>query len=345
VIPTAARIGRTTGRIRRKIDRVAAYSSRRMRRAHEAHGLVLMYHRVARVDADPWELCVRPEHFESQIRLLREHADVVPLLELRGQLRKGRRSRPAVAITFDDGYVDNLKVARPVLERFKAPATVFIATGQVGRRADFWWDRLTKLVLPERALPPDLELAIGEERFHHHDGQLAATGDRARRARRRLHDRIWAWCSNRPDSGRDAILAGVAQWAGVDPAPDPASWAMTPDELHALMDGGLVDVGAHSVTHPLLSRLRAAEKAHEIRQSRADCERLTGRTPAAFAFPNGDLDAESHTLVRDAGFELACTSQPDLVWDAGDALATPRIHVSDESGPAFLRRLRWYWLA
>jgi peptidoglycan/xylan/chitin deacetylase (PgdA/CDA1 family) len=329
----------------RKIDRIVAYGSRRLRREQEAHGVVLMYHRVARVDDDPWELCVRPEHFESQIRLLREHADIVPLVKLRGQLRKGRRSRPAVAITFDDGYVDNLKVAKPVLERFDAPATVFIATGQVGRRADFWWDRLAKLILPARKLPRDLEIAIGDERFHHHDGHLAATGNKARRARRRLHDRIWALCINRPDDRRDAILAGVARWVGVDPAPDPDSWAMTPDELHALVDGGLVDVGAHSVTHPLLSRLPPAAKALEISQSRADCERLTGRKPAAFAFPNGDTDAESHTLVREAGFELACTSQPDLVWDAGDTLAMPRIHVPDESGPAFLRRLRWYWLA
>jgi peptidoglycan/xylan/chitin deacetylase (PgdA/CDA1 family) len=336
---------RVKGPVQRRIDRVVAYGSRRLRREQEAHGLVLMYHRVARVEADPWELCVRPEHFESQIQLLREHADVVPLVNLRRQLRKGRRSRPAVAITFDDGYVDNLKVAKPILERFEAPATVFIATGLVGTKADFWWDRLAKLVLPERSLPADLELAIGDQRFRHHDGELATTGIKARRARRRLLDRVWAWCINRPDDRRVAILAGVAQWAGVDPAPDPDAWGMTAEELQALTNGGLVDVGAHSVTHPLLSRLPATEKAKEIRQSRADCERLTGRLPAAFAFPNGDLDAESHTLVREAGFEMACTSQPDLVWDAGDALATPRIHVSDESGPALLRRLRWYWLA
>jgi peptidoglycan/xylan/chitin deacetylase (PgdA/CDA1 family) len=334
-----------TGRMQRRIDRVIAYGSRRLRREHEAHALVLMYHRVARVEADPWELCVRPEHFESQISMLRELADLVPLPELRSQLRKGRRSRPAVAITFDDGYVDNLTVARPFLERYGAPATVFIATGHVGRRSNFWWDRLAKLVLPERALPSILELGIGNDRFQHQDEGLASSGTRGQRARRQLHDRLWAWCSNRADAERDAALAAVEQWADIHPPPDPASWPMTPGELRALMDGGLVDIGAHSVTHPMLSRLPAAEKAIEIRQSRADCERLTGRAPAAFAFPNGDADAESIALVRDAGFEIACTSQPDLVWHAGDAHATPRIHVHDENGTALLRRLRWYWLA
>jgi peptidoglycan/xylan/chitin deacetylase (PgdA/CDA1 family) len=340
-----ARSGQVTGRIQRKVDRVVAYASRRLRREQEAHGLVLMYHRVARVEADPWDLCVRPEYFESQIRMLREHADLVPLAELHRHLRKGRRSRPVVAITFDDGYVDNLTAAKPVLERYQAPATVFIATGQVGRRADFWWDRLAKLVLLEKPLPSSLEIGSGPERFQHRDDRLATGGAPGRHARRRLHDRIWAWCSNRPDAERDAFLNAVEQWADIHPVPDPSSWAMTRAELNALMDGGLVDIGAHSVTHPLLSRLPAATKASEIRQSRIDCERLSGRAPAAFAFPNGDMDAESLTLVRGAGFEIACTSEQDLVWDESVVHATPRIHVGDQSGTALLRRLRGYWLA
>ncbi len=165
MIPPAMKIGQMTGRMQRRIDRVVAYGSRRLRREQEAHGLVLMYHRIARVETDPWDLCVRPEHFESQIGMLCEQVDLVPLTELRSQLRKGRESRPVVAITFDDGYVDNLTVAKPVLDRFDAPATVFIATGQIGRRSEFWWDRLAKLVLPERALPSDLELGTANERF------------------------------------------------------------------------------------------------------------------------------------------------------------------------------------
>jgi peptidoglycan/xylan/chitin deacetylase (PgdA/CDA1 family) len=341
----AAMAGQMTGRMQRRIDRVIAYGSRRLRREQEAHGLVLMYHRVARVEADPWELCVRPEHFESQIGMLREHVDLVPLPELRSQLRKGRNSRPVVAITFDDGYVDNLTVARPILERFGAPATVFVATGHVGRRSDFWWDRLAKIVLPERLLPSTLELGSAHEQFRHHDEQLTAAGARGRRARRQLHDRLWAWCGDRPESRRDADLSAVERWAGVQQEQDPHAWPMTPDQLSALVAGGLVQIGAHSVTHPMLSRLSTADKTTEIGQSRADCQRLAGRAPAAFAFPHGDADAESIALVRDAGFEIACTSQPDLVWHAGDAHATPRIHVGDENGAALLRRLRWYWFA
>ena len=334
-----------TGLMQRRIDRVVAYGSRRLRREQEAHGLVLMYHRIARAEIDPWELCVRPEHFESQIGMLREHVDLVPLTELRSQLRKGRDSRPVVAITFDDGYVDNLTVAKPVLDQFDAPATVFIATGHVGRRSEFWWDRLAKLVLPERALPSYLELGTGHERFLHHDVQLTAGGTRGRRARRQLHDLLWAWCGSRPDSERDAAVTAVEQWAGFHPEPDPTSWPMAPDQLRELIADGLIDIGAHSVTHPMLSRLSSAERSIEIGQSRADCQRLTGRAPAAFAFPHGDADAESIALVRDAGFKIACTSQPDLVWHAGDAHATPRVHVGDENGAALLRRLRWYWLA
>lgn len=341
----AGSAGRTGGRLRRRIRRLLAYAARRRRRAAEAHGLVLMYHRVADVEFDPWENCIRPGHFESQIRLLREYADLVPLPQLRERLRRGRRSRPAIAITFDDGYVDNLTVAKPVLDRFEAPATVFIATGQVGRGADFWWDRLTRLILPERDLPPALELTHGAHRFLHHDPELAAGGDAARRARRALHDRLWAWCSDLSEAERDAALAALERRIGEGPAPEPDAGPMSAEQLRALTADGLVEIGAHSVSHPMLERLSSAGKALEIRQSRADCERLTGRAPAAFAFPHGIADAESTALVREAGFALACTSQPDLVWAAGDAYATPRIHVADMDGPALLRRLRWFWLA
>lgn len=333
------------GRVRRQATRALDYARRFARRRREAHGLVLMYHRVASLRADPWGLGVSPAHFESQIRQLREHADIVPLERLRGELRIGRRSRPAVAITFDDGYVDNLSVAKPILERHQAPATVFLATGYVGRRADFWWDRLAKLVLHGAELPARIELTAGGEAFRCNDPWLVARDGRGAAARRLLHDRLWQWLSGRAEDERDRALVELERSLDARPAPDPNDWPMTPDQVREIANSGLVDIGAHCVTHPMLSRLSSARKALEIAQSRADCQRLTGRDPACFAFPHGDLDAESLALVREAGFAVACTSRPDLVWSADDARATPRIMVRNESGGSLLRRLRWYWFA
>jgi len=332
------------GLMRRRAARLLAFARRRGRRGREAHGIVLMYHRIASLAADPWELAVQPNHFEAQMRELRKHADIVPLFRLREEFRKGRRSRPAVAITFDDGYADNLTVAKPILERYEAPATVFLATGYVGRREEFWWNRLARLLLGEQALPQRHKLAAGSEAFGWDDPAIGVEGKAGQRARLLLHGRLWEWLCVRPEADRSRLLQELEDRLGAPPA-DHGAWPMTPDEVRALVAGGLVDIGAHTVTHPMLSRLPSGDKAIEIRQSRAYCRRLSGRDPACFAFPHGDLDDECVALTREAGFDIACTSEPDLVWSTGNPHRTPRIFVRNEGGEALLRRLRWYWLA
>src|SRR5258708_1690179 len=97
-------------------------------RPWQAHGLVLLYHRVAAPSWDPFDMCVEPERFEQQLAALSRVADFVPLSAIASGLRRGRRERPVVALTFDDGYADNLHGALPLLERYGAPATVFITT-------------------------------------------------------------------------------------------------------------------------------------------------------------------------------------------------------------------------
>ena len=333
------------GLMRRRAARLLAFARRRGRRGREAHGIVLMYHRIASLAADPWELAVQPNHFEAQMRELRKHADIVPLFRLREEFRKGRRSRPAVAITFDDGYADNLTVAKPILERYEAPATVFLATGYVGRREEFWWNRLARLLLGEQVLPVSQELSARGEIFLWDDPALGMAGSAAHQARRRLHDRLWDWLCGQTEEDRSKVLQLLETRMEAPLPADRDGWPLTPDEVGALVAGGLVDIGAHTVTHPMLSRLPSGDKAIEIRQSRAYCRRLSGRDPACFAFPHGDLDDECVALTREAGFDIACTSEPDLVWSTGNPHRTPRIFVRNEGGAALLRRLRWYWLA
>ena len=331
--------------IRKRVDRTVQWARRRVRRRQEPHGLVLMYHRVASAAADPWKLCVAPERFESQIRAVREHFDIVPLVELRGRLRRGRRSRPVAAITFDDGYVDNLVIAKPILERHAAPATVFVITGFVGRREKFWWDRLTDATLVADALPTKLGLQSETGRFDWEDSAIALAGARGRRARRRLHDRLWEWLCDQPDPVRASTLATLEQWSGHHAALDPTSRPMNAAELRELVSGGILDVGAHTVTHPRLSRLTSVEKGTQIERSLSDCRSILGRDPLCFSYPNGDHDPQSVEIVRKAGFRVACDSRQDLAWGTEDIYRVPRISVRDESSEALLRRLRWIWLA
>jgi peptidoglycan/xylan/chitin deacetylase (PgdA/CDA1 family) len=331
--------------VAKRVARARAWSVRRRRRQQEPHGIVLMYHRVAAVAADPWHLCVTPANFESQVRALRDTFDLVPLSQLRGQLRQGRGSRPVAAITFDDGYLDNLTVAKPILQRYGAPATVFVATGFLGRPQGFWWDRLSNAILTGAALPPTLELESNGVRFSGGDAALASARIGGRRARRRLHDRLWAWLCDLPDAAREHALARLERWAGQLASQRSNGRPLTEDELRELAADGLVEIGAHTVTHPMLSRLASQDKTTQIERSRSECRRILGHDPLCFSYPNGDHDPESVEIVRRAGFAAACDSHPDLVWSTGDAYRMPRIVVGNESGTALLRRLRWEWLA
>lgn len=105
--------------------------------------LVLLYHRVARLAHDPWDIAVTPERFERQLRVLKLFLRPVPLVTLLEAACAGRASR-MVSITFDDGYADLIEAER-LLAKHRVPATMFISSGPV-QQGEFWWDTLDRLV-------------------------------------------------------------------------------------------------------------------------------------------------------------------------------------------------------
>src|SRR6266446_9863187 len=138
----------------RRLNRVARHLVERER------PVIIMYHRVARVAHDPWQLAVWPERFAKQIEALVHLRHVVPLRWLAAELAQGRAPRKVAAVTFDDGYADVLAEARPILERYACPATVFLVTGMIGKSSTFWWDELSRIVLATPLLPTELEIEI-----------------------------------------------------------------------------------------------------------------------------------------------------------------------------------------
>ena len=140
-------------------------------------------------------------------------------------------------------------------------------------------------------------------------------------------------------------MTALSQWSGQSALRDPSVHPMSPQQVRNLLAGGLITVGAHTATHARLTDLGRAEKLAEIEQSRIACERLAGERPSCFAYPFGELDDESTDCVRQAGFTVACTSEPGLAWADGDALRLPRLAVGDWSGKHLVRLLKWYWFA
>ena len=289
--------------------------------------LILGYHRISVAPHDPYGLSVTPQHFAEQLEILSREARPVRLQDLVRARFEGRVPRRAVVLTFDDGYADNLYQARPLLERYEVPATVFVCTGYAGRA--FWWDevaQITKSGVPgekSRALDRALD---GAQRIEA-DGKALTWG---------LYRQLLPLSL----SERDRLLDRVRSWATSFSVPSDSHRALTDSELTKLFADNLVAAGAHTVSHRPLGILQRQDQAAEILDSKVRLEELLGRPVSGFSYPNGSLCPETMQLVREAGFAYACASHNDVAWRGSHVYCLPRFWVPDVDGDRFQRWLR-----
>ncbi|MGB5618733.1 MAG: polysaccharide deacetylase family protein, partial [Desulfobacterales bacterium] len=132
-----------------------------------------MYHRVASLELDPWALCVTTQNFAEHLEVLQKEARPISLKQLVQAHTQGHIPDRAVAVTFDDGYADNLYDAKPLLEKYNIPATVFVASGFVGHKYEFWWDELERIFLQPGTLPEILTLSVNGKTYQWELGEAA----------------------------------------------------------------------------------------------------------------------------------------------------------------------------
>jgi peptidoglycan/xylan/chitin deacetylase (PgdA/CDA1 family) len=296
---------------------------------------VLAYHRIAEPDVDPLGLCVSPDHFAEHLEVLRAYGEPVRLDHLPLALERRGPVRETVCVTLDDGYADNLHNAAPLLRRYDVPATVFIVSGQHALHREFWWDEVGRLVLhplplPAAPLPSELSVSgVAASDFEHDRSALFHA----------LHDGLYDLTT----SERDAHLERLRLWRGLPRAVRPSHAVLSPDEIHELAEGGLVEVGAHTATHPRLDRLGEEGQRTEIIASKRELEAVVGQGVTSFAYPHGRFTPRTPTLVAEAGFERACTVMSGAAWRKSDPWRLPRLLVSDVDGDGLARRLRtWF---
>lgn len=291
----------------------------------------LIFHRVHAV-ADalfPGEPDAR--RFDALCGWLGQWFNVLPLEEAVDRLRGGSLPARAACITFDDGYADNHDVALPILHRHRLPATFFIATGYLdgGRMFN---DSIVELVrrCPLPALPLDgLGLPF--------EGGLPLGDAIARqKAAMVLIDAL----KYRPAEERHGLALALQRRAAVDRLPD--DLMMRAEQVRSLHRAGM-QIGAHTVTHPILAQLDETAARQEIVAGRAALEGVIGAPVSLFAYPNGrpdvDYSARSVQLVRELGFSAAVST----AWgraDAGtDRFQLPRFTPWDRSRTRFGLRL------
>ncbi len=295
-------------------------------------GLVLGYHRVSDSGWDPLDLAISRDNFRNQLEYIAERYTPVSLNFILERQRRGQALKSCIALTFADGYDAFVANALPEFVRLEIPVTVFVTTGYEGK--PFWWDQVCHALRVGNRSADRLVIDFGPA-----SGRLVLENLRdekiARDAARRICDKL-PFVS---PAMRSDIIAQICKASGDELTAGRIPRALTHRQLADIAAYPFAEIGAHSVTHPMLAKMDAADQLHEIRGSKAVLEAL-GYPVLGFSYPNGSYTSESVDIVKASGFAYACTSRQAIVRRGSDRYAMPRIWVPDIGQRSFR-----FWLS
>jgi peptidoglycan/xylan/chitin deacetylase (PgdA/CDA1 family)/GT2 family glycosyltransferase/SAM-dependent methyltransferase len=287
-------------------------------------GLVLAYHRVGSRAAG---LEVSPEDFRAQMEHLARARRPMPLEELVRAAEAGSLPERAVAVTLDDGDVDALETASPILAALGIPATFFVVSEALDAPREFWWDTLDRIFLASAPLPATLALALG--------GATARLATDRPEARARARAAIAEHLVRADACTRDALVRDLLAWSGVEPEAPAGRRALTAAEVRTLAARPGHTIGSHTARHLYLPAQPLAVRIREILDGKVELERALGRAVTTFAYPYGGADATTREVVSAAGFTVAVTTEPVAVRAGVDLLGVPRVEVPAAAAPTF----------
>ncbi|WP_457324025.1 polysaccharide deacetylase family protein [Roseateles sp. P5_E11] len=295
---------------------------------------VLIFHRVLREPDPLFPDEVDAARFDELLGWAKSWFNVLPLDTAIRQLHDGSLPARAAALSFDDGYADNHDVALPLLQKHGLPCSFFVATGFLdGGR--MWNDTLIESVRLTAESMLDLrglQDGRGEDLGQH------ALGDTA--GRRAMLGKLIERVKYLPPEPRLACVNAIAARAGVRP---PDDLMMSSEQVRSLRRAGM-QIGAHTVSHPILATLDASQAAEEIGRSRDALQQLLGEKVGLFAYPNGkpgtDYLPEVHpAIVRELGFDAAVSTRWAAARRGDDVFQIPRFTPWDRDRLKFGLRL------
>jgi len=310
-------------------------------------GVILTLHHVRPQGAGGFHpnglLEITPDFLDRALGVIRtEGYDIVSLDEALARLSAPRKGRFFVALTFDDGYRDNVEQAWPVLAKHGAPWTLFVTTGFADRTARLWWLELEEAV----AALPQLNVTLPDGPF------TAKTGSDAEK--QRAFDGLYGRLRRQPEAILLSAIADLAKQAGTDSTVLVERECLPWETLRALAGAPGVTIGAHTLTHPMLAKHDEAFARSEIVESKARLEKELGVSIRHFAYPVGDPTSagpRDFALAKAAGFASAVTTRPGHLFaeHADHPHALPRVslnglHQSEAALRALLSGLPfWLW--
>jgi peptidoglycan/xylan/chitin deacetylase (PgdA/CDA1 family) len=295
--------------------------------------IILIYHRVTDLPSDPEMLAVSPGNFRRQMEFLKRQFRVVRFDE-----EWSNPQKPAVAITFDDGYADNVLEALPVLEEVGVPATFFVSSGHIGTGAEFWWHRLEGVLLQEGEF---------HSRFTLNDVRYGrAWGTETVQQRKVLYTALNALMQRVSADRREDWLSQLEEWTDPGNKGKSIHRSMTREELKRLAASPWVAIGAHTVTHPALAALTEEQQRKEILISKQELENIIGKKITTFSYPFGrkkDYNRTSVRLCREAGFIKVAANFPGQVHRWTDPYQLPRHLVRNWDLDTFTAEMKSFW--
>lgn len=296
---------------------------------------ILTYHNFVSGKQDLYFQGFPVDFFESQLNFLHRYYQILPLTELIGRLsHRDPIPSNALALTFDDGYRDNYTLAYPVLKKFGVPATIFLTTKYIDQVAIPWNAELSHAIKKTGQSSLVLTFNSHDEVFDIHSEQ----------ARLQALDRLLEILRNIPDTEKQRKLKDIYNQLKIKDFSELAGMMMTWDQVREMKRNGIC-FGAHTVNHPILTRIPIEESKKEMEDSRRRIETELDDAVGLFAYPNGnaqDFNEFHKALAKDAGFKAAFSTLHGMNTPETDPYAFRRGGPYAQTLPEFALKLAIY---
>ncbi len=310
--------------------RIHPLSQRLVRRTYEKNlAIVLNYHRLCEYE-DPFFPALPVRVFRQQMEWLAENFTPVTIQELAERSRRGLPIGGMAAVTFDDGYLDNYEFAFPILQAMKIPATFYVTTGFVDGGVP-WFDRINLSLRHTAKKQARLRLNGREYDFSLEDSRERLRAIRLVKEKLKLI----------PMTRLPYYLGEMEERLGVDVERYNNGRMMNWEQIRALAASGM-EIGSHTVNHPILSRIGEKEVRFEIAESKARLEKELRQKVTSFCYPNGkrgDFSKVTKKILKEAGYRNAVTTEIGYMTAESDYFEIPRFYTTIRHAPTFFVKI------
>ena len=292
-----------------------------MRLINRRRALILTYHRFCSTGTN-LEGKTTAQAFSEQLEYLKRNYRIVRLSDLIESLSQNKTLPSSLAaITIDDGYRDAYEIAFPLLRRHGVPATVYLVTKFIEGCIWLWTDKMR--FITNLAPAQELNTTIEGKRL-----SLKLAGEHSRHSAAEIVNHA---LKEVDDEVKNETINHIARLLGVDlPSTPPMEYAAISQQQALEMDRNGVEIGSHTLTHPILTKISDDRLQRELRDSRAHLESLLKHPVNHFCYPNGDYDQRALREIVKSGYQSAVTTREGLC-DGGDGLfELRRIHTESD---------------